>query len=127
MVYPPRMAISPTQLDYAPQGPWHRRARLRQAILVIAILVVVLASMNWLSAGWRHAQLLYWRRLCLRHDSAGSQTFDDSGGTPPKQWDRFYTLFSPPGRRHDPVLFIHELKRRDGQPRLIAIELSAFQ
>src|SRR4051812_9683478 len=96
------MTDSPNQLEYAQVPAWHRRRRTRRVVLLLSVLIVSIVSVKWLGTGWRHAQLLYWQRQCMRHDIAPPQSIDpnaNSSWTPVKEWQEFYRLLSPPGRR----------------------------
>jgi hypothetical protein len=121
------MADSPTQLGYAPPAAWHRRRRTRRVLLIVALLGAVLASTRWLSAGWRHARLLYWQRMCLDYTVSSDQIPDSRGPATIKAWREFYQLFSPPGRKAAPVIFLHEMRREGWPPRLVAIEVADQQ
>ena len=116
-----------TQLDYAHE-PAMRRQRLRRRAFVVAILLALgVVSWKWCGAAWAHGQLLYWQGKCLAYVPAERPAVEGGvGGRSAACWDRFYELFSPPGRNAFSTVFLHELRKRDGTRRLVAVEASAF-
>jgi hypothetical protein len=122
------MTDSPPQLDYAPQPAWHRRKSAHRIILAAVLLLGLLASLKWAAPAWNHARLLYYQRRCLSHLDPSNKILYDSKAPPASanlsDWQNFYALFSPPGGRSGVMLFVHELRHKDGTPRLVAIEAS---
>jgi len=127
------MADSSTQLDYAPQPSWRSRKGARRAIIAGALLLGLVASIKWIGPGWNHARLLYYQHRCLTHtEPAGNVVYDRfspsnvgaayPSGIVSSDWDHFYTLYSPPGGRFNATVFLGELKRNDGSPRLVSID-----
>jgi hypothetical protein len=118
------MATAPTHLDYAHQpAALHRRNVRRRAAAVAMLLVVLIASNKWLPPAWRHARLLYWQDKCLAYVPPDRPVVKSSvGGNCAAPWHEFYELFSPPGRKALSTVFLHELCRKDGARRLVAVE-----
>src|SRR5947207_1341465 len=58
--------------------------------------------------------------------TGGSMVFDNekAATVTASEWKRFYELFSPPGGYHWATIFLGELQKPDGTPRLVAIEAS---
>src|SRR5258706_4176596 len=119
------MADTPAQLDYAQRPGWQQRKSLRRVVFAAGALLLVLGSFKFIRPTWEHAWLLHYQGRCLNHTDApdriayaGSASTAQSDG----DWERFYRLFSPPGGRHGAVVFVHELRRTDQWPRMVAIE-----
>ena len=96
-------------------------------MILAALVLVALVSMPWVRVAWGHLELLYWQRACLRHSPpASSAPITVTATTTPgaRSWQQFYARFSPPGRAAAPVVFLGEMRRRDGSARLVAVELS---
>jgi hypothetical protein len=121
------MAHIPAQLEYAPTPVWHRRPRLRRALLAASLLALVALSLKWLGPAWDHARLLFFQGQCLTYTAPPEQTV--LAGAGPYQtapcWRNFYALFSPPGRKDLTTVFLHELRKKDGTRRLVTLEASA--
>ena len=116
------MAESVEQLEYAKAPAWHRRRGVRRTVWLAVLLGCGLASAKWLEAGWGHAKLLYWQGKCLRYAAPAGKLIDQNGKSSVKEWEEFYALLSPPGRRAAPVVFLGEMRRKDGGRRLVAVE-----
>jgi len=117
---------STPQLNYAPRASAPKR--LYRWLVIASILLACLASsVWWIPAEWRRVQLFYWQRQCLAYTTVADQlVFDPNSSRPlqsPPEWTRFYSIYSPPGFRSAGTLFLHELRRPDGQPRLVALDL----
>jgi hypothetical protein len=97
---------------------------VRRIILLVVLLGCGLASAKWLRAGWDHARLLYWQRKCLAYSAPADRVIDQSGKQSVKEWQEFYALLSPPGRKAAPVVFLGEMRTRGGRKRLVAVEVS---
>jgi hypothetical protein len=95
---------------------------VRRGVLLVLLAGCALASVRWLEAGWGHAKLLYWQGKCLRYSAPAANVIDQNGKGSVKEWEEFYALLSPPGRRAAPVMFLGEMRRRDGGRRLVAVE-----
>jgi hypothetical protein len=118
------MVETPAQLEYAPQPHWRHRKRTRRLIFAGLVVVILAGSGKWIAPAWRHVCMLYWQEKCLSFEG-GDQVM-----TPRIQpqniveaWDRFYALFSPPGRKPGCTVFVHEVRRKDGERRLVAIDV----
>src|SRR5258706_10818524 len=99
----PRMVQSRSQLDYAAHVPaWHQRKRSRRDMLAGALLLGLLASLKWAGPALNHVQLFYYQHRCLASAPAANKiVFDEKSSRTvvAADWERFYTLFSPPGGR----------------------------
>jgi hypothetical protein len=125
-----RMAEVSTQLDYAQAPAWRRRKVVRRGVIAGAVLLALLASLKFAGPAWNHARLLHYQKRCLVYAESGDRiVFDEAASRIPvaSDWDRFYTLFSPPGGRVDPIVFLHELRRKDGSSRLVAVQFSTIK
>src|SRR5687768_14248102 len=114
--------VGQVELEYAEAPAWHRRRGVRRVVLLVVLAGCVLASAKWLGAGWGHAKLLYWQGKCLGYAAPAGKVIDGQGKGSVKEWEEFYALLSPPGRRAAPVVFLGEMRRRDGGRRLVAVE-----
>jgi hypothetical protein len=145
------MAETSAQLDYAPRPPVLRRRWVRRAILAVFLLAVTAAGASWGPGVYRRASLLYWQRQCLGYAAPADQLVYESDplagsalraadrhyqfiptgwGAPrkpvatgylPDCWTRFGKASPGFAIATQPVLFLHELKTRSGQPRLVAV------
>ena len=115
------------QLEYAKAPRWHRRRGVRRVILLAALVVCAVASVRWFEAAWGHAKLMYWQRKCLAYAAPSGTTVDQSAGRGVKAWQEFYALLSPPGRKAAPLVFLGEMRRKDGGRRFVAIEEEQVQ
>jgi hypothetical protein len=74
-------------------------------------------------------QLLYWQNRCLAYTApANHRVFDPNSSGPyqsPPEWTKFYAIYSPPGLRSAGTIFLHELKKPDGERRLVALDLES--
>lgn len=118
------MVESPAQLDYAPQPKWHRRKRARRAVLLLLLLLGAAASVKWIVPAWGHVRMLYWQEKCLSFEGGDEVLLPEKLQNGVAAWEKFYTLFSPPGRKAGCTVFLHEVRRKDGVRRLVAIEAS---
>jgi hypothetical protein len=116
------MGTRGNQLEYASCAAWYRRPGSRRAIVVAAVLFMALGSMRYVRSAWGHAKLLYWQRLCMRHERPASEAIDFSKRGGNKEWLEYYALLSPPGRKAAPIVFLHGMRHKDGAARLVAIE-----
>jgi hypothetical protein len=124
------MADAPAHLDYAQPVSWHHRKGVRRGILVGALLLGVLGSVKFLAPAWHHARLLYYQGRCLAHAERGARVVFDGGkvvGKVDRDWDRFYSLFSPPGGQFTATVFLGEMKRADGERRLVSVDLTLWK
>lgn len=142
------MSVSPQQLDYAPQLPWHRRKSGRRALMWITLVAIGLSAMRWGPHIWENAQLYYLQGRCLTYraptdkvvyegDAAKAtllmrsdpQYIVQSPSAPPgtiyfdRVWRDFYAALSPPGGLPGATLFLHERRKSDGTTRLVAVEV----
>ena len=120
------MADLPAQLDYAQPLRWRQRKGFRRVVFALAGVVLILGSLKFLRPAWDHLRLLHYQGKCLAHvDAPRTIVFD--GGIPARKadadWDRFYSLFSPPGGRFISTVFLGELRQKTGSPRLVAVDL----
>lgn len=79
----------------------------------------------WLPAALRHAELLYWQGECLSYSAPADELVydhDRSIQLVPKQWSHFYSIFSPPGFVSEATVFMHELKKQNGDRRLVIVD-----
>jgi hypothetical protein len=90
-------------------------------------------------------KLLWWQGRALGHAAPADQVvfdndanqvpallksgFEDAQWTAPPSafrpnpaWENFNRLYSPPGRRGAPVLFVHERRNSHGESRLVVVE-----
>lgn len=119
-----------SQLDYAAAPDARRGKAVRRAVLVGFLLLAAVASLKWLGPAWDRVRLVHYQGRCLAHEAAaGAVVHDDASGRTvgtAADWERFYALFSPPGGRHGATAFLHELRRKDGSRRLVAVEAYAL-
>jgi hypothetical protein len=115
------------QLDYAGVPAWHRRKVFRRVTVAGVLAVAAVVSLKWAEPAWHHARLLHYQGRCARAWKLGGQQVF-SGKTPTalvasEDWDQFYALLSPPGKKQSAATFVHELRRKDGERRLVAVEM----
>jgi hypothetical protein len=113
-------------LDYAKAPPWRNRKSVRRATLALFLAIILLAALKFARPAWNHARLLHYQSRCLKHAlPADRVVFDNNAQSNfiSPDWDRFYTIFSPPGGKRDATLLVHELHRPDAPPRLVVLEL----
>ena len=119
----------PTPLNYAPPPPLHRRRAFHRWILIAFLLGIALVSLCWLISMRGRMQLLYWQYRCLIYTPAAGQialVVDHAGvirQCVPQEWVDFYSRLSPPGFYSDGTVFLHELKKPNGQRRLVAVDV----
>ena len=135
------------RIDYAPSRP-RLRARTVVRVVVGSLLLggILVGSWAWGPACWLHVKLLHWQSRSLGYAAPPGQVVFDNDSTqirslvssagfeeaqwtappsafrPAAAWQNFYRLYSPPGRRDAPVLFLHERRNRAGEARLVVVE-----
>src|SRR5258706_6104137 len=120
------MADVRAQLDYAQPLGWRKQRWVRRAIFVGTTLLLIGGSFKFFRPTLDHARLLHYQRQCLAHMEPAERlaySGDSPSAKPDTPWERFYAIFAPPGGMHGAVVFVHELRRPDGSPRLIAVEV----
>lgn len=122
------MAHSPVQLEYALQPSWHRSKRARRGIIAGILLLGVVASLKWVGPAWNHGKVLFYQHRCLTHSELPTRIVYDGDQNRPialvaKDWEQFYSAFSPPGGRFNATVFLGELTRKDGTARLVSIDV----
>jgi hypothetical protein len=118
-------AVTPAQLDYAHEPTAARRRRTRRAVWAVSLLAVALVAAKWAPPAWQHARLLHWQGKCLAYAPAQPARPVVAGSVDQEHvacWREFYALFSPPGRNRLGTVFLHEMRRKDGQRRLVVLE-----
>lgn len=129
-----RRMTAPPPLAYAPRPPLPRRRWATRVLVAAAVATVAAVSPHWWPPLSRHVRLLYWQHRCLTHPIAGGavvlqyrdlehETHEHSA-----DWLTFYRLIVPPGSPSQGTLFADEMRRPDGQWRLVTIDVhpSAF-
>ncbi len=120
---------SSTPLNYAPPPPLHQRRAFGRWLLITFLLGIGAICVWWGPAIWTRLQLLYWQHRCMVYLPPNGQIAmaADSKGvisqSIPAEWTRFYSLLSPPGFSSDGTVFLHELKKHDGQRRLVVVDV----
>jgi hypothetical protein len=118
-------------LDYAKAPPWRRRKSVRRAIAAGVLALILLAALKFARPAWDHVRLLHHQDRCLKHVLPPDRVvLDDTRQWQPNSvspdWERFYSIFSPPGRSlHQATIFLHEMQRPGGASRLVVVEVSA--
>ena len=125
------MADSPLQLEYALEPSWRKGKRARRAIITGILLLGVVASVKWVGPAWTHGRLLYYQHQCLTHSEVPSRiVYDDDErrtlAVVARDWEQFYSVFSPPGGRFNATVFLGELQRKNGTARLVSIDARAI-
>ena len=121
---------SPSPLNYAPGLPLHRR---RVLLIWMASLVVLAAAVSarwWEPPAWRHFQILYWQHRCMVYNGPANQLIFNSARSIhiiPREWSNFYSAFSPPGFVSQGTVFLHEMKKPNGQKRLVSVDCTLWQ
>lgn len=135
---------SPILIQYAPPASPVRRAAKRWALPVVLLLVAA-SAYGWGPPLARRVQLAYWQYRCARHTFPTGQVvlegdpdrakaliasgYQSTGGsepfayTVPPEWEKFYTLLSPPGFRSQGTAFVHKMRTPGGRDRLVAVNL----
>jgi hypothetical protein len=128
------------RIDYAPPLPLHRRRKVRQFAMIVAIIAGMI-PLAWLAGplAWRRVQIMYWQRKALRYAPPPDEVVLDASGEFVNQkremgshckchfeyavpWSRLDSLLSPPGRWPCATLFLHGRKNPKGEARLIVVE-----
>jgi len=118
------------KLNYAPRPPMYRRRVFRWWFYVVVLFGVAASGWWWVPPARRRVELLYWQHRCLVYTPPTDQVIYDlriSSGVIPEEWTKFYTLFSPPGFWSDGTIFMHEMKKPNGQSRLVVLDLFFFK
>lgn len=134
------------QIDYARALPNQKRRRaMRRVATGLAALLITILAIKSAPRAWRHVQILYWQQRAMTYSPPADQiVYDDDPAETSRvrasnpsviagddgelfefaaPWDRLYQLISPPGRRANATLFLHELTNSNGERRLVVVEL----
>ena len=118
------------QIEYAPRPSNLRSRRVVRFVIWLAVLLLLLpAGVKGVPLAWHRAQLLYWQRKAMAYTLPPGTIALDEKTVPSAAtaWDRFYQLYSPPGRVTFPTLFLHERQSAGGERRLVVVEaISTF-
>jgi len=120
------MSQSPPPLNYAPPPPMHRRKIFRRWIALVVALAVAASSWWWGPIASTRVQLMYWQHQCMVYTPTTNQLIYDQGsrvGQTAAAWSKFYGILSPPGFRSDGTLFLHEMRKQNGERRLVAVDV----
>jgi len=134
-------------IDYAPARKGRERRGIARVVIGSLLLAaIVVGSWMWGPAACERIKLLYWQRGALEHAAGADQIvfdndpsrirtlvsangFEEAQWTAPpsvfapdRAWQNFNRLYSPPGRRDAPVLFVHERRNSRGEARLVVVE-----
>ena len=60
MTAPPAHPRSPSELDYAPQPPVHRRRWFRRGLVLATVVALVVAGWMFVPTYWRVMQFIRW-------------------------------------------------------------------
>jgi hypothetical protein len=135
----------PPRIDYQPaERPIH--ARMRRLKLPIAVVLFAASAYWWGPPLWLRVQVLYLQSRCADYEMpagtviasrppVGIQSVSTTQSTAanqavwfpptpqvPPQWSRLYSLLSPPGLNSDGTVFLHMLRRPNGQRVLVAAD-----
>ncbi len=133
------------QIHYAPVKPGERRRKAEKWFIYLVVLAV-LVGVAWKLGpmAWHRTRLLYWQHSALQYDTPSDQIVYDNVPGDAKEllknaeyneenkhdgrvslsanaWQKFYEVFSPPGRNSLATLFVHERSNNHGS-RLVVIE-----
>lgn len=113
------------QLDYAPTPAWPRRRAVRRYVTIALVLVAALLAVKWVPFAWNHIRLVHHQARCLEWSAPADQLLyqQHQVGAPWPDWSKFYSLLSPPGGKPAATLFAHEMRQKDGSPRLVVVEV----
>ena len=117
---------SPPSLNYAPPPPMYQRKGFRNFIAMVLMLCIGASSYWWAPIAVKHVELLYWEHRCLTYTPAAGQIIfdkDSHTGQIPAAWTTFYSILSPPGGRSDGTIFLHEMRKQNGERRLVAVDV----
>ena len=119
-------------LRYSVQSPpLIARRAFRRIILLSILLTVVISSWWWAPIISRRGRLLYWQHRCMVFDSsANSVIYHDlrngALGAIPEEWAKFSSNLGLPSFTSDGMLFVHEMRKPNGERRLVAIDLRTW-
>ena len=117
--------MSTPHIDYAEKPPVHQRWISGKRLAWIAVFIFAASGAWWLPAGLRHAELLYWQQECIDYLAPADELVYDRSRSiqlVPPAWSHFYSIFSPPGFQSEATVFMHELKKEDGEKRLVVVD-----
>jgi hypothetical protein len=115
-------------LNYAPPPPLHQRRLFWRTILILTLIAFICSSWWWAPPIWLRVQLVYWQHQCLMYAPPANQVVFATSvdkitkSVVPTEWSKFYTLLSPPGFRSDGTILLHDMTKRNGEHRLVAID-----
>jgi hypothetical protein len=107
----------------------HRRRTVSRVLIAGAMALALGAFARQIPWLWRHAQLLYWQRQCVRYTFSPQQLIltipvSTTPAVIAPPWQALYTLMSHPGMRSDGTVFLHELVSPAGHRRLVAVGMN---
>lgn len=125
---------TPSPLNYAPRPPTNYRRVVRQIMMNVFLLAFVSLSVWCALAAWNRIRVLYWQGRCLTYSppigQIAIQAANASSRSPspmvhfhPEPWLKFYNLYSPPGAASDGTVFLHEMRKPNGDTRLVAVDV----
>jgi hypothetical protein len=143
---PPLTAPTISPLEYAPSPPLHRTRRFRRIALLLVLLALGACAWRWGGHVASRAALLYRQRACRVYTAPADQVVFDTDPArvaalatdpnfvvlrgaafrkPPSEWSAFTisgpSPFAPP-TGPTALIFLHELRARNGIRRLVSIE-----
>ena len=80
------MSQAQAQLDYAPGAPIRRRKRIRRAVRVVVLVLVVglsVATWRYHAVAWQQAKLLHRQHRCLTYAAPPDQIVSDGASLGP--------------------------------------------
>jgi hypothetical protein len=117
-------AIKP--LNYAPHPPAAQRI-WRFVYRLILFAAIVLATIQWGSGLWRHAESLYWERKCLVYTLPPSHVVFEMNRSNIVHSEvcipqnRFMGMGKFSGTISDGTIFLHEMRRPNGRRYLVSV------
>lgn len=120
-------------LNYAPAAPLaHPWIRLAYRLVILAGAIAVLCL--WGPPACRWAQFLYWQHRCMTYAPARDHPVFRCDLTTHQIFyselnplrGRFENFGDSPSRWTLPTIFLHEMKRPDGSPRLVSLSADRF-
>jgi hypothetical protein len=134
-------------LHYAPPPPLRRRRGIRRVALLLALLIAVGAGVYWFPLLREHVVLQVLQRRCMNYTPPADEVvfekdaeraaqllsdprYQSTGSAPPatylvpKDWADLYATLSPPGLKSWGTVFLGEMKTREGDRRLVAIDMT---